>query len=59
MARVKRMNMATFIRQNKDDIDRVIKKQCSNCPLSDKERRLWVLNDEQLYNWARKEGVRI
>jgi hypothetical protein len=27
--------------------------------LSDAERRLWILNDEGLYNWARREGVRI
>lgn len=41
------------------------------CPLSgtdhkhegdkpnDAERRLWILNDEGLYRWARSEGVRI
>lgn len=23
------------------------------------ERRLWILNDEGLYRWARSEGVRI
>lgn len=27
--------------------------------LNDSERRLWILNDEGLYNWARSEGVRI
>lgn len=27
--------------------------------LNDEERRLWILNDEGLYNWARAEGVRI
>lgn len=27
--------------------------------LDDAERRLWILNDEGLYNWARSEGVRI
>lgn len=26
---------------------------------NDEERRLWVLNDEGLYNWARREGVEI
>ena len=25
--------------------------------LSDRELRLWVLNDEGLYRWARSEGV--
>lgn len=28
-------------------------------PLNDEERRLWVLNDEGLYNWARSEGVNL
>lgn len=27
--------------------------------LDDEERRLWILNDEGLYQWARSEGVRI
>ncbi len=27
--------------------------------LNDSERRDWVMNDESLYNWARREGVRI
>jgi hypothetical protein len=30
-----------------------------NNRLDDAELRLWVLNDEGLYNWARSEGVRI
>lgn len=27
--------------------------------INDEERRLWILNDEGLYSWARSEGVRI
>ena len=27
--------------------------------LNDKERREWILNDEDLYQWARSSGVRI
>ena len=27
--------------------------------LDDAERRLWILNDEGLYQWARAEGVKI
>ncbi len=26
---------------------------------NDEERRLWILNDEGLYEWARSEGVKI
>ena len=25
---------------------------------NDEERRLWILNDEGLYNWARSKGVK-
>lgn len=33
---------------------------CSCCArLNDAERRLWILNDESLYLWARREGVRV
>lgn len=28
-------------------------------PLNDDERRQWILNDEGLYNWARREGVNV
>jgi len=28
-------------------------------PLNDAERRQWVMNDEGLYMWARREGVRV
>lgn len=27
--------------------------------LNDQERRLWILNDEGLYRWARSSGVQI
>lgn len=27
--------------------------------LNDDERRQWVMNDEGLYHWARRSGVRI
>lgn len=27
--------------------------------ISDSERRLWILNDESLYRWARSCGVRL
>lgn len=27
--------------------------------LDNAERRLWILNDEGLYRWARSEGVKI
>jgi len=53
------MTMREFIKQNKDDLDQAIRRACSNCRLNDTERRMWILNDEGLYRWARSEGVRI
>ena len=53
------MTFKEFIKQNKDEIDKAIKSVCDNCRLNDCERRLWILNDEGLYRWARSEGVKI
>ena len=33
--------------------------QDRNPRANDEERRMWILNDEGLYLWARSEGVRI
>ena len=48
-----------FISQHREEIDTVIRKACPNCRINDAERRLWILNDEFLYLWARGEGVKI
>ena len=53
------MTLREFIKENKDEIDESIKSVCPNCSLNNEERRLWILNDEGLYLWARREGVRI
>ena len=54
------MSLKQFIRDNREDLDACITRACPNIGrLNDEERRLWVLNDEGLYNWARAEGVRI
>lgn len=51
--------MIEFIKQNKAEIDSAIKRVAPNAPLNNNERRLWILNDEGLYNWAQRNGVRI
>ena len=33
--------------------------QHTSDPLTDKDLREWILNDEGLYRWARAEGCRI
>jgi heterodisulfide reductase subunit B len=48
-----------FIKENKEELDRCIQTACPNCKLNNEERRLWILNDEGLYRWARSEGVKI
>lgn len=67
------MTIKEFIRQNQASIDNcingVIYRYNGNggrgtIPYppphySDRERRLWIFNDEGLYRWARSEGVRI
>ncbi len=53
------MTMRDFIKTNKEEIDACIRHACPNVSLSNEERRLWILNEEGLYRWARSQGVRI
>ena len=56
------MTLKEFIKENRDELDACIARALgeeTNPLANDHERRLWVLNDEGLYNWARSEGVRI
>ena len=54
-----KMTLAQFIKENREELDKCIQKACPGAPHTDSERRLWILNDEGLYNWARSEGVKI
>ena len=52
------MTPQEFIDENLADINQFILKSCPNIArLDDAERRLWILNDEGLYRWAKSEGV--
>jgi hypothetical protein len=56
------MTLREFIRENRKELDACIARALNreeNPRANDEERRLWILNDEGLYNWARSEGVRI
>ena len=54
------MTLRAFLREHRAELDAAIARAYPNIgPLNDVERRLWVLNDEGLYNWARSEGVHI
>ena len=54
------MSKKEFIRKNRKEIDAIIRSCCSNLGrLNDKDREDWIMNDESLYNWARREGVKV
>ena len=56
------MTLKQFIKQNRTELDACIARALGlpkNPIPNDAERRLWVLNDEGLYRWARSEGVKI
>lgn len=55
----KRISLRDFIRAHRATIDNEIEKRIEGARRNDDERRLWILNDEKLYNWARSMGVRI
>ena len=52
------MTLRNFIRENRAEIDAAIRGGGGDI-FNDGERRLWILNDEGLYNWARSYGVNI
>ena len=51
------MTFYEFVRQNRAEIDSVIRSN-GGSKFNDAERRMWVLNDEELYLWAKREGVK-
>lgn len=55
------MSRREFLRQNRKEIDAAIRRALNNpdYKLNDRERELWLLNDESLYNWARSAGVNL
>jgi len=53
------LSMRDFIKENRTEIDEHIKAACSNCRLNNSEREDWIRNDEVLYFWARRSGVKV
>lgn len=54
------MTLRDFIRENRTELDAAIRRVVGDgINIDDEERRMWILNDEGLYNWARSEGVRV
>lgn len=52
------MSKRDFLRENRLLIDEVAQSRGCKTRLNDKDRWEWVLNDETLYNYAIREGVR-
>jgi len=54
------MSIRQFIRKNRAEITTWIRTKIGpSVRLNDEDRRQWILNDEGLYLWARREGVKI
>ncbi len=56
------MGIREFIKLNRDELTACVNRALGNDEKESQtfeELRLWVLNDEGLYNWARREGCRI
>lgn len=54
------MTLEKFIRKNRRQIDRVIKRVWPKVkPLNDAERKVWILNDMSLLVWVEAQGVKI
>lgn len=61
-----KISLREWIKQNRQQLDECINRVCCRYNQqgeqidkprrNDDERRLWVLNDEGLYNWARSEA---
>jgi len=49
------MTLKNFIKQNRKEIDECIRHAGFSGKLNDEERRMWILNEESLYNWAKSE----
>lgn len=58
---MKTKSMRQFIRENREELTEAIQRATGsqNYRLNDKEREAWILNDEGLYRWAKREGVKI
>jgi hypothetical protein len=58
------MTIRQFIKTYRAELDSHIRKALGKhgdlrVTFSDEDRRQWILNDEVLYRWARREGVKV
>ncbi len=53
------MTKRQFLKDNREEIDQIIRSTVPEAQINDEERWMWVMNDEGLYLWAKREGVRV
>lgn len=53
------MRLREWIRKHREEIDAVISDYAPGVPVDDDERAMWVLNDEGLYLFAKRQGVKV
>lgn len=53
------MTINQYLKGHRAELHRMIDVVCPNHPKTDQELRLWILNDEGLYNYVKSEGVRL
>ena len=53
------MTMRDFIKNNRGELHACIDSVAPQHPKNDGELQLWINNDESLYLWAKREGVKI
>ena len=53
----KQKSLASFIKENKTELDLRIKKACPAVKLNDSERELWIRNDARIARWAHACGL--
>ena len=54
-----KQSLTSWIKENREEIDSAIRNVVPEARIDDAERRMWVLNDEGLYNWAKSERVNV
>jgi len=53
------MTFRKFIDDNREEIDKYILRVIPGAKLNNEDRRMWILNDDDLYKWAKRSGVKI
>lgn len=57
---MKTKTIREFMREHRDKLDAHIRKKANwKGSINNDGRHQWILNDEDLYQWAKSEGVRV